>query len=226
MKKILLGIAAIAGVLTVTPAFAQTYYGRQSLEVKGGAAGGSAATISIPQWVNCAYEGGYCAQSGQVRYGTGGSWVTKTVTGGISCNTAGFGSDPAWGWGKECQYQSGAITIPAPPTTNAEVPVWPSNDAEIDKNIAFLKWAAAQAPGLAAGGPVDEVEVGAGVLYAGVIESTLYKPWGGKFGNRPYITFYINQEPWGTFCAKWNQQKPANMSDCDNWYGRHIVLYL
>jgi hypothetical protein len=53
--------------------------------------------------VKCASENGTCSFSGtyNVRYGTGSSWYTKTLTNGTPCNNTVFG-DPAYGYAKEC----------------------------------------------------------------------------------------------------------------------------
>ncbi|MFL6662638.1 MAG: S8 family peptidase [Rhizobacter sp.] len=48
-----------------------------------------------------------------VRYGTGSSWLTRSVTGNGLCSNEFFGSDPAFGLGKECDVSS-ASTAPPP----------------------------------------------------------------------------------------------------------------
>ena len=58
-------------------------------------------------WSTCAAEHGNCTFSGtrQVRYGAGGSYVTRDATGSIACNNGVFG-DPAYGVVKSCSYSS------------------------------------------------------------------------------------------------------------------------
>jgi hypothetical protein len=48
------------------------------------------------------------ATTSTVRYGAGNAWVTKSVTGRVSCSNYFFGSDPAFGVVKRCEVQSGA----------------------------------------------------------------------------------------------------------------------
>ena len=77
-----------------------------------------------------------------------------------------------------------------------------------------------------AGGPGSGTN-GSPSLLQGAIDSILYKPNGGKFGSGPYITFYLNRDVLSNFCARWNQSvKPANFTNCDNYYGNHIVYHL
>ena len=45
-----------------------------------------------------------------VRYGSGDSWVTKSVTGGAYCTNDFFGTDPAYGIVKECDVAAAEIT--------------------------------------------------------------------------------------------------------------------
>jgi hypothetical protein len=91
-----------------------------------GASAKTAATVSTSgttTWTTCATEGGTCNVSGtaDVRYGTATQYVTKTVTGPVSCTNAVFG-DPAFNQAKTCSIAttlaSGATPAPAPaPTT-------------------------------------------------------------------------------------------------------------
>src|SRR5262249_24602965 len=66
-------------------------------------------------WVKCANENQICTVPGtkNVRFGANGSYVTKVVTNSIPCTLDAFGSDPAYGVVKVCEYDSG--TTPAPP---------------------------------------------------------------------------------------------------------------
>ncbi|HEX6361966.1 MAG TPA: S8 family peptidase, partial [Albitalea sp.] len=55
-------------------------------------------------WTKIANEGQGFSVSGTqtVRYGTGSSWVTRSVAGSGTCSNAFFGTDPAVGLGKQC----------------------------------------------------------------------------------------------------------------------------
>jgi hypothetical protein len=55
-------------------------------------------------WTRIAGEGESFTVAGTqtVRYGSGSSWITKTVTGSGECSNAWFGSDPLFGTVKEC----------------------------------------------------------------------------------------------------------------------------
>jgi hypothetical protein len=70
---------------------------------------------STATWTGCAGEGGICSVSGtvQVRYGSGSTFVTRTVTGAIACTNAAFGMDPTPGVLKSCSYASTTVTAPA-----------------------------------------------------------------------------------------------------------------
>ena len=64
-------------------------------------------------WTKVASEGQSYTVSGTqtVRYGSGSSWITQSVTGGGNCTNAAFGSDPLVGVVKECDVASGgAVT--------------------------------------------------------------------------------------------------------------------
>jgi len=63
-------------------------------------------------WTACANEGGTCSVSGtlQVRYGSGSTFVTRTVTGSIACTNAAFGSDPTPNVLKSCSYAAPTVT--------------------------------------------------------------------------------------------------------------------
>ena len=45
----------------------------------------------------------------QVRYGANGKYITKTVTGSISCTNGAFGGDPAYGVVKSCSIAPAAV---------------------------------------------------------------------------------------------------------------------
>lgn len=66
-------------------------------------------------WTACANEGGTCSFSGthDVRYGSGTTFVTKTVTGSTACSNAVFG-DPTPNMAKSCSYANDSAATPAP----------------------------------------------------------------------------------------------------------------
>jgi hypothetical protein len=66
-----------------------------------------ASAAAVQTWSYCASENGSCAVSGsrQVRYGAGGRYAYKTVTGAVACTNANFG-DPAYGVVKTCEASS------------------------------------------------------------------------------------------------------------------------
>lgn len=77
-------------------------------------------------WTVCAKEYGSCAFSGsaQVRYGTADKYVSKTLTGPVSCTNEVFG-DPAPGYGKSCELGTAVVSKPpvtTPGTTPGTVP--------------------------------------------------------------------------------------------------------
>jgi hypothetical protein len=61
-----------------------------------------------PTWTRCADENGTCSVSGgrYVRFGWGSSWKYRPVNGSVACNSSAFGSDPAPGLVKVCEYAS------------------------------------------------------------------------------------------------------------------------
>lgn len=61
-------------------------------------------------WTTCASEGGVCRVPGkrEVRYGTNGSYVSKIVSGSVSCSNKVFG-DPKPNTAKTCSYSSIAL---------------------------------------------------------------------------------------------------------------------
>jgi len=74
---------------------------------------GAAATppAATPGWTQCASEGGTCSFSGtrEVRYGSGTTFVSRTVTGSVACSNNVFG-DPTPNVAKTCSYAATAWT--------------------------------------------------------------------------------------------------------------------
>jgi len=71
-------------------------------------ANGAAATPPVQAgWIQCAAENGTCSFSGthEVRYGSGTTFVSKTVTGSVACSNAVFG-DPTPQVAKTCSYSA------------------------------------------------------------------------------------------------------------------------
>ncbi|MFI1166289.1 hypothetical protein ACH4UM_22475 [Streptomyces sp. NPDC020801] len=77
---------------------------------KAGGAGGS----WLPVVRTCARQGHLCEVSGtqEVAYGAGARWITKPVTGSITCDSRGFGGDPDPGADKNCTVLAGAVPGP------------------------------------------------------------------------------------------------------------------
>jgi len=75
-----------------------------------------------PTWVEVAKEwGNFTINPGPktVRFGTGSSWIEKSLTGTWQCNFQTFGGDPAVGQSKVCQvYQTDVVT--PPPVTGVD----------------------------------------------------------------------------------------------------------
>jgi len=73
----------------------------------------AASTTSVTTWTQCATENATCNFSGskQVRYGANGIYVTKTLTGPVSCSNNTFG-DPVPGADKTCDVAT-ATSAPA-----------------------------------------------------------------------------------------------------------------
>ena len=65
-------------------------------------------------WTRIAGEGETFSINGTqtVRYGSGSSWITKTVVDGGECSNGYFGSDPLYGVVKQCEIASAAATPP------------------------------------------------------------------------------------------------------------------
>ncbi len=80
------------------------------------------AASNVIAWTNCAKEDGTCnvPSTSTVRYGYGGKYFTKTVTGKVQCSNSVFG-DPYPGVDKTCDYTIITITPPVvpPPVTIA-----------------------------------------------------------------------------------------------------------
>jgi hypothetical protein len=78
----------------------------------------AATTPPVVTWSNCASENGVCAFSGtaQVRYGANNTYLTKTVSGSITCSNTAFGGDPTPNVVKSCQFTPVA---PVPETWTA-----------------------------------------------------------------------------------------------------------
>ncbi|WP_229217624.1 hypothetical protein [Massilia forsythiae] len=71
----------------------------------------SGAAQPAATWLGCADEGGTCSFSGthEVRYGSGTSFVSKIVSGSVSCSNAVFG-DPTPNVFKSCSYSTADAT--------------------------------------------------------------------------------------------------------------------
>jgi hypothetical protein len=75
--------------------------------------GAASAPPATNTWTACASEGGTCSFSGtrEVRYGSGTTFVTRTVTGSIACSNAVFG-DPTPNVVKSCSYANNTAAAP------------------------------------------------------------------------------------------------------------------
>ncbi len=85
----------------------------------------SLPTSSSGTWTFCANENAVCSFSGSqvVRYGSGSTFVSKTLTGPVNCNNTTFG-DPLVGVAKHCDISGSAPAPTATPTpTPAPTPV-------------------------------------------------------------------------------------------------------
>ena len=69
-------------------------------------------------WSRIAGEGERFTVSGTqtVRYGSGSTWITKTVVDAGECSNGYFGSDPVYGVVKQCEVASSAAPAPPPST--------------------------------------------------------------------------------------------------------------
>ena len=61
-----------------------------------------------------------------------------------------------------------------------------------------------------------------------IISYALYKPYGGRFGDKAYVTLYLNVDMGSPFCRQWNASvnKPYGAENCSNWYSNKIVIHL
>ncbi len=95
------------GASTLVPGASSTG-GWVSSQLTASGAKAKNITLGWPvNWVRCAGEGQTCTFGGgtrTVRYGAGSTWIQKAVTTSIACTNAAFGSDPAVGVAKSCQY--------------------------------------------------------------------------------------------------------------------------
>ncbi len=71
-----------------------------------------AQALAASIWTAVANEGEWfnAGATSTVRYGSGSSWVTMSVTGGLACSNGSFGSDPLYGVVKRCEVESAAAT--------------------------------------------------------------------------------------------------------------------
>lgn len=96
--------------------------------------GSSPATITIVDqdapapppavtWSKCADEGGHCylTSPATVRYGSGTTWLTRSVTADVACDNATWG-DPTPGVFKECDTDGVVAAAPAPTPTPVPAP--------------------------------------------------------------------------------------------------------
>jgi hypothetical protein len=99
-------------------------------------------------WQKVAAEGESFAVGGSqsVRYGSGSSWIQKTVAGAGQCTTSFFGSDPAYGVVKECQAPAGSA-VPVPTVTLGAQPA-----SVTAGGSTTLSWSAANATSCTASG--------------------------------------------------------------------------
>ncbi|WP_313029299.1 hypothetical protein [Massilia alkalitolerans] len=77
-----------------------------------------AAAAAVP-WTECATEGKTCSREGnfKVRYGTATQFITKTVTGSVTCSNASFG-DPAPNQVKSCRVAASGSGLTTPQVTS------------------------------------------------------------------------------------------------------------
>ena len=81
--------------------------GNQDFENSTQGSWGGSGSSSSSGWRYCAAEGSTCRVqgSGQVRFGDGRNFKTRTMKGDVQCNTDTFG-DPAYGRVKHCEVQA------------------------------------------------------------------------------------------------------------------------
>ena len=103
---------AAAGSYTVTETVTETGTGNTATR-------SAPVSVTVPApsatWTPIASEGQAFSVSGTqtVRYGSGSSWISRTVTDSGTCSNDFFGSDPLYGVVKQCQLASAS---PAPTT--------------------------------------------------------------------------------------------------------------
>jgi Peptidase M66 len=85
------------------------------------APGATGTPAAAETWVSIAVEGQPFTVSGTqtVRYGSGSTWIEKSVTGGGQCTNEFFANDPLFGTVKECQVVSAAAPPPPAGGTSA-----------------------------------------------------------------------------------------------------------
>ena len=75
-------------------------------------AGSASDAGNASSWTTVAAEGENfdLATAQDVRYGSGSTWITRSVSGSASCSNAFFGNDPLFGVVKQCQVMAAAYT--------------------------------------------------------------------------------------------------------------------
>lgn len=94
-----------------------------------------------PVWTEIAKEWGtFTINPGPrtVRFGTGSSWVEKSVTGQGGCDYVFFGSDPAVGQSKVCQVYQTDVSTPPPPPSGVDAWRQPPSWADWTGNAPIL----------------------------------------------------------------------------------------
>ncbi len=94
------------------------------------------AAPPVVTWTKIANEGESfnVTANSTVRFGSGSSWVQKTVSGAGACTIVFFGSDPKPGTFKECDLTGGTVVTPPVTTTDT---VWMNLAAENESGIAY-----------------------------------------------------------------------------------------
>lgn len=75
-------------------------------------------TTTVTSWNKVADEGtvGNVGENQTVRYGSGSSWITKTISGVVLCSSQNFGGDPKPGVVKQCDVKTTTTTTTTDPT--------------------------------------------------------------------------------------------------------------
>ncbi len=145
----------IAGIPLLLTFFAVNVYGAGSHS-----RGASAPTATAASgWTKVADEWTSFTVSGTqlVRYGTGSTWVQKTVSGRVPCTNAFFGSDPAVGITKQCQVMTNVATSSSPVPVPA-ITAFSAAPATITAgSLATLTWTVSNATTLNINNSVGEV---------------------------------------------------------------------